>query len=127
MADVWLRGDQTPRKNRNRPPDIRAVYSSESSEGGSGMAPCTSSGLGSLRALLVVDIDDDLEGLQAGICIVYDQPVEICLVLQHFHCGRYMGRTARANTRLQREIHFFSAIGLQLGGTPRPRAAAPPR
>ena len=59
-------------------------------------------------------MDVDLEGLQAGISILCAQPLEVGLVLQHFHCGRYMGRTARANTGLQREKHFFTAIGLRL-------------
>jgi hypothetical protein len=66
---------------------------------------------GSRAILGIAKVQVDLEGLQAGITILCDQPLEAGLVLQHFHCGRYMGRTACANTWLQREKHLFTAIG----------------
>ena len=59
-------------------------------------------------------VNNDLEGLHTDAAVLRGQPLEVGLVLQHFHCGRYMGRTARANTGLQREKQFFTAIGLQL-------------
>jgi hypothetical protein len=69
-----------------------------------------------MHGLLIsrADMDIDLEGLHTDAGVFRGQPLEIGLVLQYFHCRRYMGRTARTNTRLQREIHFFRAIGLQL-------------
>jgi hypothetical protein len=70
------------------------------------MALCTSASF--------PDVNVNLEGLHTDAGVLRGQPLEIGLVLQHFHCGRYMGRTARTNTGLQREIHFFRAIGLQL-------------
>src|ERR1700731_4169581 len=73
---------------------------------GRATAPCTS--------FARPTMDDNLESLHTGAGVLRGQPLEIGLVLQHFHCGRYMRRTARADTGLQREKQFFTAIGLQL-------------
>ena len=58
---------------------------------------------GTVHVSVIVGVNNDLEGLHTDAGVLRGQPLEVGLVLQHFHCGRYMGRTARANTGLQRE------------------------
>jgi hypothetical protein len=67
-----------------------------------------------MHVSIIAEMNVDLEGLRTGISILCDQPLEVGLVLQHFHRVRHTGRTTHANTGMQHEIHFFTAIGLQL-------------
>ena len=49
---------------------------------------------GTVHVSVIVGVNNDLEGLHTDAGVLRGQPLEVGLVLQHFHFGRYMGRTA---------------------------------
>ena len=46
---------------------------------------------GTVHVSVIVGVNNDLEGLHTDAGVLRGQPLEVGLVLQHFHCGRYMG------------------------------------